>query len=145
MLKQKTFVKKTKKGSILKVVREHYLRDDIYCGLPSCSECPNEASVESGLTVGPLLTKEFPPRWDKFCSQLIWRKPSLFLQWYGECVMSWKNVRSFFSFSKSTLIPEPHFLIVDTNVVLHQLDVLEDESIINVVILQVISFPSRVK
>ena len=39
--------------------------------------------------------------------------------------------------SKSKLIPEPHFLIVDTNVVLHQLDVLEDESIVNVVILQV--------
>ena len=62
MLKQKTFIKKTKKGAILKVVREHYLRDDIYCGLPSCAECPNEASVEAGLTVGPLLTKDFPPR-----------------------------------------------------------------------------------
>ena len=39
--------------------------------------------------------------------------------------------------SLSSLIPEPHFLIVDTNVVLHQLDVLEDEKLVNVVILQV--------
>ena len=39
--------------------------------------------------------------------------------------------------SQSSLIPEPHFLIVDTNVVLHQLDVLEDEKLVNVVILQV--------
>lgn len=62
MLRQKTFVKKTKKGSILKVVREHYLRDDIYCGLPACKECPNVESVNGGLTVGPLLSKEFPPR-----------------------------------------------------------------------------------
>ena len=100
MLKQKTFIKKTKRGAILKVVREHYLRDDIYCGLPRCPDCPNEASVEAGLTVGPLLTKDFPP-------------------------------------SQSSLIPEPHFLIVDTNVVLHQLDVLEDEKLVNVVILQV--------
>ena len=46
----------------MKVVREHYLRDDIYCGLPRCQECPNEASVEAGLTVGPLLAKDFPPR-----------------------------------------------------------------------------------
>ena len=32
MLRAKTFNKVTKKGTVLKVVKEHYLRDDIVCG-----------------------------------------------------------------------------------------------------------------
>lgn len=39
MLKSKAFVKKTKRGKVLKVVREHYLRDDIYSGTPLDPEC----------------------------------------------------------------------------------------------------------
>ena len=39
MLTSKTFVKKTKKGNVLKVVREHYLRDDVHCGVITCSMC----------------------------------------------------------------------------------------------------------
>lgn len=31
--------RKTKKGSIVKVVRECYLRDDIHCGRESCTQC----------------------------------------------------------------------------------------------------------
>lgn len=31
--------RKTRKGTIVKIVREHYLRDDIHCGLRSCSAC----------------------------------------------------------------------------------------------------------
>ena len=34
MLQSKAFVKKTRKGKVLKVVREHYLRDDIWSGSP---------------------------------------------------------------------------------------------------------------
>ena len=33
MLKSKTFVKKTRKGGVTKIVREHYLRDDVWCGV----------------------------------------------------------------------------------------------------------------
>jgi hypothetical protein len=36
MLTQKTFVRKTRRGNIIKIVREHYLRDDIWCGSPIC-------------------------------------------------------------------------------------------------------------
>eukprot|EP01028_Stygiella_incarcerata_P010848 TRINITY_DN585_c1_g1_i1.p1 TRINITY_DN585_c1_g1~~TRINITY_DN585_c1_g1_i1.p1 ORF type:complete len:1040 (+),score=299.57 TRINITY_DN585_c1_g1_i1:95-3214(+) len=39
MLHNRTFVKKTRKGKILKVVREHYLRDSIPCGSKRCSTC----------------------------------------------------------------------------------------------------------
>lgn len=45
MLKSKTFVKKTRSGGVMKVVREHYLRDDIWCGSESCAECKQESGV----------------------------------------------------------------------------------------------------
>ncbi len=43
MLKNKAFVKKTKQGKVLKVVREHYLRDDIWSGSPLDPECDPSA------------------------------------------------------------------------------------------------------
>uniref|UniRef100_A0A669E2X9 Exosome complex exonuclease RRP44 n=1 Tax=Oreochromis niloticus TaxID=8128 RepID=A0A669E2X9_ORENI len=45
MLKSKTFVKKTRSGGVMKVVREHYLRDDIWCGSEVCTECKQESTV----------------------------------------------------------------------------------------------------
>uniref|UniRef100_A0A914US77 Protein DIS3 homolog n=1 Tax=Plectus sambesii TaxID=2011161 RepID=A0A914US77_9BILA len=42
----KIFHKNTRSGGIVKVVREHYLRNDIPCGLPNCTICP---SAERGL------------------------------------------------------------------------------------------------
>ncbi|RRT83738.1 hypothetical protein B296_00009843 [Ensete ventricosum] len=44
MLQSKSFVKKTRQGRVVKVVREHYLRDDIYCGAPSCKTCDTSAA-----------------------------------------------------------------------------------------------------
>ena len=43
MLQSKAFVKKTRKGKVLKVVREHYLRDDIWSGSPLDIECDQDA------------------------------------------------------------------------------------------------------
>ncbi|KAG7315918.1 hypothetical protein KOW79_020784 [Hemibagrus wyckioides] len=91
MLKSKTFVKKTRSGSVLKIVREHYLRDDIWCGSEICSECKDES---------PVLQRD-------------------------ACI-------------ESNLCPFPHYLIPDTNVVLHQIDILEDPLIRNVIILQTV-------
>lgn len=73
MLKTKTFVKKTRSGGVLKVVREHYLRDDIWCGSEVCTECKQELTV---------LQRD-------------------------ACI-------------ESNLCSYPHYLIPDTNVVLHQ-------------------------
>ena len=39
MLTTQTFLKKTRRGNVIKVVREHYLRDDIYCGSSACKDC----------------------------------------------------------------------------------------------------------
>uniref|UniRef100_A0A673LD58 PIN domain-containing protein n=1 Tax=Sinocyclocheilus rhinocerous TaxID=307959 RepID=A0A673LD58_9TELE len=73
MLKSKTFVKKTRAGGVLKIVREHYLRDDIWCGSQVCMECKDEA---------PVLQED--------------------------------------ASIESNLCSYPHYLIPDTNVVLHQ-------------------------
>lgn len=59
----KIFMKKTRRGNILKIVREHYLRDDISCG-----------------------------------SDVLEPKP----------------------LSRSSLITDPHYIIPDTNIILHQ-------------------------
>lgn len=76
MLKSKTFLKKTRAGGVMKIVREHYLRDDIGCGAPGCAAC-------GGAHEGPVLE---PQPLDP----------------------------------ESSLCPQPHYLLPDTNVLLHQ-------------------------
>ncbi|KAK9284684.1 hypothetical protein L1049_023860 [Liquidambar formosana] len=82
MLQSKSFVKKTKQGRVVKVVREHYLRDDIYCGASSCKVCDSSVACLSS-NASPIL-------------------------------------------------------IVDTNVVLNQIDLLENPAIDDVVVLSVV-------
>ncbi|KAK7024218.1 exosome catalytic subunit dis3 [Halocaridina rubra] len=89
--KQKVFYRKTKKGNIIKIVREHYLRDDVWCGLDGCGMCEGELRPLDVLTT-----------------------------------------------SDSSLVKEPHHLIIDTNVALHQADVLAHDSITNIVIPQTV-------
>lgn len=91
MLRTKAFLKKTRKGGIVKIVRELYLRDDITCGSEICTTCEQQANT---LTADPTL--------------------------------------------KSNLCVFPHYLLPDTNVVLHQIDVLEDSVISNVIILDTV-------
>ncbi|XP_063808999.1 exosome complex exonuclease RRP44 isoform X2 [Pseudophryne corroboree] len=91
MLKSKTFMKKTRSGGILKIVREHYLRDDITCGCQGCDECQQESTV---LQLEPIL--------------------------------------------QSSLCQSPHYILPDTNVLLHQIDILEDPIIQNLILLQTV-------
>ncbi|XP_068123948.1 exosome complex exonuclease RRP44 [Hyperolius riggenbachi] len=91
MLKSKTFMKKTRSGGVLKIVREHYLRDDITCGCKGCGECKQENPV---LQLEPVL--------------------------------------------ESSICQSPHYILPDTNVLLHQIDVLEDPVIQNVILLQIV-------
>ena len=42
MITLKQFYRKTKKGSIIKLVNEVYLRGDVHCGLIGCAECTKE-------------------------------------------------------------------------------------------------------
>ncbi|EDQ90882.1 uncharacterized protein MONBRDRAFT_35038 [Monosiga brevicollis MX1] len=54
MLKKNNFSKKTRKGAVLKVSREHYLRDDIHCRLHGCTKCQQtEPCLEPGTVLVP--------------------------------------------------------------------------------------------
>ena len=76
-VKSKAFVIKTKRGAIRKIVREHYLRNDLPCGL-SCTTCPQ---CENPITAQQLM-------------------------------------------------------IPDTNILYHQIDILEHKGVENVILLQ---------
>lgn len=78
MLTSRTFLKRTRAGSVLKVVREHYLRDDIPCGAAACPLCPPRPDG------GPSALEERPGG------------------------------------AASSLCPGPHYLLPDTNLLLHQ-------------------------
>ncbi|KAK7114496.1 exosome complex exonuclease RRP44-like [Littorina saxatilis] len=95
MLTSKVFIKKTKRGSVMKIVREHYLRDDITCGSRVCGLCEHPKKQQK------------PP---------LEENPN----------------------NRSSLCKRQHYLLPDTNVVLHQIDVIEDPSVTNVIILQTV-------
>ena len=76
MLKSKTFMKKTRKGGVMKIVREHYLRDDVWCGVKSCTQCSAQSESD----------------------QVLEERPE----------------------SSSSLFNFPHYIVPDTNIVLHQ-------------------------
>lgn len=92
MLRSKVFVKKTRKGGVMKIVREHYLRDDVWC---RASHCRN-------------------------------------------CAQTDQNLLDSSPHNSSKLYTFPHYLLPDTNVVLHQIDVLEDPVFTNVILLQTV-------
>ena len=96
MLRQRTFLKKTRRGKVIKVVREHYLRDDLNCGRRECRHCPYDQQ-ENKLRL--------PQRPGK---------------------------------SHSNKHKNNHYLVLDTNVVLNQIDVLESEGLENVIVLSTV-------
>ncbi|EEB10710.1 Exosome complex exonuclease RRP44, putative [Pediculus humanus corporis] len=93
MLTNHIILKKTKRGSILKVVREHYLRDDLWCGSTLCGKC-----------------KQKPK--DKVLE---------------------KSTESL-----SSLIKESHYVVLDSSVIIDQIDVLQENVICNAIILQTV-------
>ena len=86
MSAQRSFVKKTKAGRVMNVVREHYLRDDIYVGCELATE-----------------------------------------EYRGPDPSAWKLSAG-----------ASKFVVIDTNVALHQLDFLAHKSIADVVVLSVV-------
>ena len=101
MLTHKVFFRKTRRNKILKVVREHYLRDDLICGSAACDECPSKCA-EGAKSSFPL-----SPDPKSLCPGLV---------------------------------PDAHYLVVDTNVVLHNIDVLEvnEGGLKDVIVLQTV-------
>lgn len=76
----------------MKIVREHYLRDDVWC---RASHCRN-------------------------------------------CAQTDQNLLDSSPHNSSKLYTFPHYLLPDTNVVLHQIEVLEDPVFTNVILLQTV-------
>ncbi|KAG8856923.1 exosome catalytic subunit dis3 [Tulasnella sp. 330] len=85
VLSQRKFFKKTARGRVVKVLRERYLRDDVACGIKSCSLCSEQ--YEASGSQEPSL----PPAGHRKHSQF----------------------------------PQGHFILPDTNIFLHQMDLIE--------------------
>ncbi|KAI8340999.1 exosome complex exonuclease RRP44 [Choanephora cucurbitarum] len=73
MLRSKSFVKRTRKGNVVKVVKEHYLRDDIPCSSEICQACSKVSAPI--LSDEPRSTTQFRPHYlipdtNVFISQL---------------------------------------------------------------------------
>ncbi|KFD47566.1 hypothetical protein M514_11567 [Trichuris suis] len=87
----KQFYRVTRANAVVKVVREHYLRDDICCGLCGCKFCPDGCVSIDPTDVGPPL---------------------------------------------SSIVGNSHLIMLDTGLVLQEMDVLEDDVFKNVVVCQ---------
>lgn len=84
--------RKTRKGSIIKSVREHYLRDDVHCGRESCASC-RAFKASAG---------------DQFC-------PTFYLSDQPRVGLS-------------KLVPSAHYVVIDSESILQQIDVIGDEA-----------------
>ena len=62
MLSHKTFLKKTRRGKVIKVVREHYLRDDLGCGIIKCPECYGDDEDGTAPELSPACAPRLPRR-----------------------------------------------------------------------------------
>lgn len=56
-LRAKSFIKRTKKGNVIKVIKEHYLRDDIWCSSAACESCGHTDPI---LSSSPRSTEAYP-------------------------------------------------------------------------------------
>ncbi|ORY48228.1 RNB-domain-containing protein [Rhizoclosmatium globosum] len=66
MLQSNTHVRKTKRGGVIKVVKELYLRDDVGCGLPGCAKCAKfntNATLQKHASLVSLSTKHKTPHY----------------------------------------------------------------------------------
>ncbi|KAI7855492.1 exosome complex exonuclease RRP44-like protein [Circinella umbellata] len=74
MLRSKSFVKRTRKGNVVKVVKEHYLRDDIPCSSQACTICEQHSPPVLSRTPRSTMNIKYPhyiiPDTNVFMNQL---------------------------------------------------------------------------
>jgi len=87
-----SFLRKTRRGHVLKITHELYLRTDITCGSNACQQCTIDQST--------ILDKQIN--------------------------------------NANNLVPNGHYLLIDTNIVLQQVDLLEDPLFTNVIVPQIV-------
>ncbi|KAG8292377.1 exosome catalytic subunit dis3 [Homalodisca vitripennis] len=116
------------------IVREHYLRDDIWCGSQLCEVCKQENPVlssdpVSGSTLFPqphyllldtnVVLYNFQIVREHYLRDDIWCGSQL-----CEVCKQENPVLSSDPVSGSTLFPQPHYLLLDTNVVLYNFQIV---------------------
>ncbi|PVV03279.1 hypothetical protein BB560_002246 [Smittium megazygosporum] len=111
MLRSRTFVKKTRKGNVIKLVKEHYLRDDIHCGF---KECRNPDCLQAKAKLEELAK----------CLQQHEKSGSKLTPLSSE-------IEPIDSLGKVYIIP-------DTNEFINQMDIFENPLIDNVIVLQTV-------
>lgn len=97
----RAYVKLSKKNKILTVVREVYLRKDIFCGSELCEKCYDSNTLKASLADGHVLAQRLSGP------------------------------------SKGSKAPVD-YLVIDTNIVLHQMDLLNKPNFRNVIVLQTV-------
>lgn len=97
----RAYVKFGKKNKILTLVKEVYLRTDIYCGSEICQKCYTAQAVKASLAEGHALSQRLAA-------------PS--------------------KGSKKAV----DYLVIDTNIVLHQMDLLNKPTLQNIIVLQTV-------
>ena len=109
MLASKSFSRMTRRGKVLRVLKEHYLRDDIICGLASCVAC---SGVESAAAQRGIDAED----------------------------SSGVGLRGFVPVFLSAEPSRSRILVLDTNIVLHQMDLCESAgaAMCDVVVLQTV-------
>ncbi|KAJ2556022.1 exosome catalytic subunit dis3 [Coemansia sp. RSA 1933] len=108
MLRNKSFVKRTRKGNVVRTVKEHYLRDDISCGYEKCNKAVCEKArtetEDRGQTGTDSINKVAPLSF----------APRNSVEW------------------------GPHYLVPDTNAFVNQIDIFERPIINNVIVLSTV-------
>ncbi|GAA95499.1 uncharacterized protein L969DRAFT_101606 [Mixia osmundae IAM 14324] len=98
------FMRKTAKGRVIKVIREQYLRNDLPCGSLCCRDC------------GSLYVPDDVPRLNMTAQERAGRRAQDDVQ--GPVLSS--QGRPPLQGSSAS-----HYLVIDTNIALHQMDLLE--------------------
>ncbi|KAJ1964635.1 exosome catalytic subunit dis3 [Dipsacomyces acuminosporus] len=108
MLRSKSFVKRTRKGNIVRTVKEHYLRDDIACGYECCKHTVCQKALEEAQD------QDKPLVGDVRTAAPLSASPRDSIKW-GH-----------------------HYLIPDTNAFVNQIDIFERPIISNVIVLSTV-------
>lgn len=116
---QKQYLRKTNKGKVQKLCREHYLRNDIPCGSSSCLDCKRILStIHLDDQHSELITPEEEDGQPEHSREIVEntkkRRRLILLSELGR--------------QGHRKITNPHYVVLDTNVVLRQIDLIEASS-----------------
>lgn len=119
MLRHTSFTKLTRRGKLVKVLREHYLRDDIPCGVAGCQSCGGDGNAADDIDL------------------------------LGDGTSAGTGAQAHAARMQTQLSAEPargQYAVFDTNILLHQMDVIEAagaELVADVLLMQTVLAETR--